>query len=226
MRENHSELICILDRSGSMSSMKQDAIGGFNSFLDAQKKAEGTADLTLVLFDSEYLVPYQKVALQEVPPLTEKTFIPRGSTALLDAIGKSIDETGLRLAKTPEAQRPEKVIVAILTDGEENASRHYTWAQIHEKIQHQTAVYAWEFVFLAAGQDAIATAGKLAIAQDKAYTFVANGKNMQKSFEVISEEIQYARSKIRYAKLGAQEQAAEERKHNEKMQKHRSEISS
>lgn len=226
MKANHSEIICILDRSGSMSSMCSDAIGGFNTFLKTQQAQEGTADLTLVLFDHEYQKPIDKIAIQDVPLLDEKSYVPRGSTALYDAIGKSIDEVGMRLSQTAVSERPEQVIVAILTDGYENSSRVYNQNDIAFRIKHQSEVYAWEFVFLAAGQDAIETASSMNIAVDKAYDFAAKGENLQHSFVVISEEVKYSRSKTKFASMSKAAQKTEEDKHSANMQKMRDKLKS
>src|SRR5437868_5593449 len=140
---HYSEIAFVLDRSGSMKSCQRAAIDGFNQFLADQQKTEGRAKLTLVLFDDEYLVPVSSVPVQEVVALTDQTYEPRGCTALLDAIGQTIDELGNRLSSFPEKDRPDQVILAILTDGLENASQRFTWKQIAEKIKHQTATYKW-----------------------------------------------------------------------------------
>ncbi len=163
MKENLTELVFILDRSGSMTSMVDEAIGGFNSFLEEQKKLPGEAKLTVVLFDHEYTLLCNGQDIKCVEPLTSKTYVARGTTALLDAVGRTIDDVGKRLAATPEDQRPGKVLVAILTDGQENASRDYKKHKIKEMIGHQTGKYSWQFLFLAANQDAFAEAAQLGI---------------------------------------------------------------
>ena len=163
MNSNLVHVACVIDRSGSMSSVCSDAIGGFNTFLEEQKKGPGEAVLTLVLFDHEYLVVHDAVPVASVAPLDETTYVPRGNTALLDAIGRTIDDLGARLAAMPEEERPGGVIVAILTDGHENSSLEYTRRRVAEMIEHQRTVYNWSFVFLAADQDAIDTAEKLNI---------------------------------------------------------------
>jgi hypothetical protein len=175
MNPHLTELAFILDRSGSMGSVADAAIDGFNHFLFTQQTAPGQARLTLVLFDDEYLVPASSLPVVEVVPLDHTTYVPRNSTALLDAIGRTIDELGARLAALAPADRPGKVIVAILTDGLENASRHYTWRDVSARIRHQTDVYQWEFLFLGANQDAIATAAQLSIAAQNAATYHADG---------------------------------------------------
>src|SRR5438270_3562057 len=135
---HYSEIAFVLDRSGSMKSCQQAAIEGFNQFLADQQKTDGLAKLTLVLFDDEYLVPISSIPVEEVVSLTDDTYQPQGCTALLDAIGQTIDDVGQRLAGLAEKDRPGQVIVAILTDGLENASQRFTWKEIAGKIKHQT----------------------------------------------------------------------------------------
>jgi hypothetical protein len=171
---HYSEIAFVLDRSGSMECCQQAAIDGFNQFLNEQQNTEGLAKLTLVLFDDEYLVPVSSVPVQEVIPLTHDTYQPRGCTALLDAIGKTVDDLGLRLAALAEKDRPGQVIVAILTDGLENASQRFNWKEIAGKIKHQTDTYKCIFLFLGANQDAIATAANLSIAANNAASYVAD----------------------------------------------------
>lgn len=174
MNTNYTEIAFIFDRSGSMESCKSAAIEGFNYFLAEQQKTEGLAKLTLVLFDDEYLVPVRSIPVQEVVPLTGRTYTTGNCTALLDAIARSIDELGDRLAALPEKDRPAQVIIAILTDGLENASTRFTWADVASKIKNQTEAYRWTFLFLGANQDAIATAAQLNIAANNAATYVAD----------------------------------------------------
>jgi len=171
---HYSEIAFVLDRSGSMKSCQQAAIEGFNQFLADQQKTDGLAKLTLVLFDDEYLVPISSIPVEEVVSLTDDTYQPQGCTALLDAIGQTIDDVGQRLAGLAEKDRPGQVIVAILTDGLENASQRFTWKEIAGKIKNQTDTYKWIFLFLGANQDAIATAANLSIAANNAATYVAD----------------------------------------------------
>jgi hypothetical protein len=159
MNNNHTEIVFVLDRSGSMQSCQEAAIAGFNRFLVEQQQLEGLVKLTLVLFDDEYLVPINALPAAEVLPLDDETYVPRGSTALLDAIGRAVDDLGARLACSPESDRPGQVIVAILTDGLENSRKRYSWRQISALIKHQSEKYQWTFLFLGANQDAIATCG-------------------------------------------------------------------
>ena len=171
---HYSEIAFVLDRSGSMKSCQQAAIEGFNQFLADQQKTDGLAKLTLVLFDDEYLVAISSIPVEEVVPLTDDTYQPQGCTALLDAIGQTIDNLGQHLAALAEQDRPGQVIVAILTDGLENASQRFTWKEIAGKIKHQTDTYKWIFLFLGANQDAIATAANLSIAANNAANYVAD----------------------------------------------------
>lgn len=186
MNTHLTELAFILDRSGSMDHLAGAAIEGFNHFLHEQQSAPGRARLTLVLFDDEYLVPAQSLPVAEVVPLDERSYVPRNTTALLDAIGRTVDELGTRFAALPEHERPGKIIVAILTDGQENASTHYTWKDIASRIKHQTDVYRWDFLFLGANQDAIATAAQLNIAAENAATFHADGIGVRSTARSIS----------------------------------------
>jgi hypothetical protein len=188
-----TEIAYVLDRSGSMQSLASDAIGGFNSFLASQKELEGRANFTLVLFDHEYLVIHKSVDIRNVPELNTHTYVPRGQTALLDAVGRTIDDLGAHLAHLPEPQRPAKVIVAIFTDGLENASRVYTTERLAASIQHQQEKYNWEFLFLAANQDAIASAAKLAIPASQAMNFAASPTGVRASHQILNERITQSR---------------------------------
>lgn len=181
-KTNHTEIICIIDRSGSMDIIRNDAIGGFNTFLESQKKLPGTASISLVLFDHEYLNPIKNQDIQSVEPLTDKTFVPRGGTALLDAIGRTLNEVGARLGSTPESDRPEKVMVCILTDGQENSSQEFSRPKIKEMIEHQREKYKWEFCFLAANQDAFAEAVNIGIDRCKTASFVADSQGTARAY--------------------------------------------
>lgn len=156
-----SEIVYILDRSGSMQPMQEAAVSAFNDFLAAQLTVPGQARLTLVQFDDAYEVPVSARDLPEVPQLTAATYVPRGSTALLDAIGRTVQETDRRIEALAEADKPAKVIVAVFTDGFENASRHFTSSAISDLIRRYREEKGWEFLFLAANQDAIASAAAL-----------------------------------------------------------------
>jgi uncharacterized protein YegL len=195
VKQGLSEIICVVDRSGSMGSIKNDAIGGFNTFLQAQQELPGDAKLTLILFNDKYYIIHDGTPIKEVKNLNSKTYIPTGNTALYDAVGRAIDTVGARLANTPEENRPEKVIVAILTDGEENSSREYRLEQINEMIKHQKEVYSWEVVFLAANMDAVATAQTLGIQAKDAFNFVATGKGVRAAYSDMSRSVSQYRTK-------------------------------
>ncbi|MDF1826625.1 MAG: VWA domain-containing protein [Verrucomicrobiales bacterium] len=168
MNKNLTEIAYILDRSGSMNRMVKPAITGFNQFLAQQQEAPGEARLSLVLFNDRIRAPFLSTPLEEVTKLDRDSYIPRGGTALLDAIGTTVTHIGKRLANTPEAERPGQVVVAIFTDGRENSSRKYDRNQIARMIRHQQEKYSWKFLFLAANQDAIAEAAQLGIAPEDA----------------------------------------------------------
>jgi len=180
--ETFSEIICIIDRSGSMGSIVNDAIGGFNTFLEEQKELPGKATLTFVQFDTEYEVVHESKPIQDVPILNSKTYKPRGGTALLDAIGKTINDTERRLSNMLEESRPDKVIIAILTDGEENSSKKYSLSEIKEKISLQKEKHKWEFIYLGANQDAFAEAAKLGIAAKDSFNYMATGIGIRHAF--------------------------------------------
>lgn len=171
MKEGLTELVFILDRSGSMGTMLKEAIGGFNAFVEEQKKLPGEARLTLALFDNHYKIIHNGKNIQDVELLDETTYTPGGTTALLDAIGRTMDDVGRRLSDTPENERPSKVLVAILTDGLENASNDYTRMKINDMITHQREKYSWEFLFLAANQDAIDSGVTLGINPNMSYNY-------------------------------------------------------
>ena len=200
MNKNYTEIAFILDRSGSMESCQVAAIEGFNKFLKEQQQTEGLAKLTLVLFDDEYLVPVESVPVQEVVELTRETYVPRNSTALLEAIGKTIDDLGKRLAEMREEDRPGQVIVTILTDGLENASQTFTWKDVAAKIKYQTEAYKWVFLFLGANQDAIATAGQMNILGANSASYMADDAGSKASMSATSRKT----SALRRRSMGIQ----------------------
>ena len=206
MNTQLTEIIFILDRSGSMQRQLKAAISGFNNFLQEQKDTPGQGRLTLVLFNDAYKVPCQALPLEEVPELDEMTFIPRGNTALLDAMGRAIDELGVRLAATPESDRPTQVIVATLTDGLENTSIHFTLKEVAARIAHQRQVYNWEFFFLGANQDAIATAVSMNIRRNNSMAFAADEDGFDTSSKAISRKMISVRKASSGYNLSPQEQ--------------------
>ena len=160
MRSDLTDITLVVDRSGSMQSIREDAEGGVNAFLQEQAKQPGEALLTLVQFDTEYEFVHRGVPIKHVPAYT---LMPRGNTALLDAVGRAINETGERLSKMAETDRPGLVVFVIMTDGLENSSQEFTKAQIKQQIEEQQSKYSWQFTFLGANQDAFAEAGGMGI---------------------------------------------------------------
>jgi uncharacterized protein YegL len=182
MKKGLTDITVVLDRSGSMESTRTDAIGGFNAFVQSQKEVKGEATLTLVQFDDHYNVDYSGQYIKTVANLTMETFQPRGSTALHDAIGRTINTVGARLAATVESKRPEKVVILVITDGGENASREFDAVKVAEMIKHQQDKYSWEFVFVGANQDAVLTAKNLGINMNNAMTYANNGMGTTRAY--------------------------------------------
>lgn len=178
MNTNLTEIVVVMDRSGSMNKVREDVIGGFNAFVEDQKTVDGEAKLTLVQFSSHSHVVRYGLPLSEVPDLDLTTYRPSGWTAMLDAIITTIDNVGSRLAETPEDERPAKVIFVIITDGDENFSKAYPaphgYTVCKDRITHQTDVYGWEFIFLAANQDAVLKAGQLGVKANFSKTYTAS----------------------------------------------------
>lgn len=193
MRDDYTEIAIVLDESGSMQSTKQDAIGGFNQFLEDQKKLPGIANLTLAKFNTTYTLTYPPTVLTNIPHLTDNDYNPGGGTALLDAMGRTIDELGDRLSKLTEENRPSKVIVVIITDGEENSSRNFTRFQINDKIKIQEDVYKWKFVFIGSNQDAIATAASYGISAQSSLSMGVGGEALKMSYQSLSKSVSNVR---------------------------------
>ena len=190
MNNNLTELIFILDRSGSMQDLAAETINGFNSLVEKQKHT-GNAFLTTVLFDNDYELLHDHIDIRQVPTLTSNEYYARGCTALLDAIGRTINSVGNRLSQTPEEARPGKVICTITTDGLENASSKYSLSEIKEMITHQRNVYKWEFVFLGANIDAIETAESIGISRKRAKTYTASPDGCRSTFSVMDKMLNY-----------------------------------
>lgn len=191
MKEDLTEIVLIVDRSGSMASIKEDAQGGFNEFIEEQKKLEGEARVTLIQFDTEIDTVYDNVNINEVK---EYTLIPRSMTALLDAVGYTISKVGERLSNTPEEEKPSKVMVCIITDGQENSSKEYDRTKIKEMIEHQRTKYSWEFVFIGANVDAFSEAGSLGVLYSATYD--ATGKGIKSAFSYSSDMTKTLRSGV------------------------------
>ncbi|MDR7077192.1 uncharacterized protein YegL [Neobacillus niacini] len=188
MNSSLTEIIFLLDRSGSMGGLESDTIGGFNAFIDKQRKLEGKTLVTTVLFDDDYEVVWNGVGAEKIK-LTEKEYYVRGCTALLDAVGKTILDVGCRLSKTCEEDRPEKVIFVITTDGFENSSREFTYEKVKELIKHQQEKYSWEFIFLGANIDVEKEADSLGIDSVNAFNFEASKDGVECMYNRISEEV-------------------------------------
>ena len=195
MNKDLTEIIFILDRSGSMEGLAKDTIGGYNVFLDTQRQEPGEAKVTTVLFDDKYEVLHNGVALGQIRPITSKEYFARGSTALLDAIGKTINEVGERLNNTQESDRPEKVIMVITTDGQENASREFTYKKIKKMITHQQEKYNWEFLFLGANINAVEEAQNLGIRDGRAAQYNASSVGTQSLYSTVGAVVSGYRSK-------------------------------
>jgi len=185
--QNYSHIALVLDRSGSMSMVKSDAIGGYNEFIRSQQTVPGKATFTLTQFDDKYDVVQEFVDLKDARILDDDNFQPRGLTRLLDAIGKTLNLVGERLDKLPEDQRPEKVVFAILTDGHENDSQEYTEIIIREMIAHQETVYNWQVLFLSSDIRAEADALKYGISPQATLSFSKTGDGMTAAFAGLAE---------------------------------------
>lgn len=195
MRADYTHITFVLDKSGSMVHILTDTIGGFNSFLTAQKEAPGYATMTLREFATTAYAPqYEFKPIGEVPALGPKSYMPGGMTALYDAIGLEIKATGERLSGMPEAMRPARLLFVILTDGQENHSREYTFAQIAAMIEHQTDAYKWEFVYLGANQDAMKIAQGLNIGMGRTMTFAANSIGTESVYKSLGEKVRAYRA--------------------------------
>lgn len=185
----NSEIIVVLDRSGSMNTIKKATIEGFNGFLAEQQTVEGKAHLTLVQFDHEYEVVYSGIDIKEVMGLTEKTYVPRGTTALLDAIGRTFEETRDRLFVAKKEEYYQQVVFMIITDGQENASREYSRRQIFDMIRKGEEKYKWQFVFLGANQDAIEEGSRLGVQESRSMTFASDIEGTKNMFFDLSNNI-------------------------------------
>ena len=207
MKTNITDITLVVDRSGSMQQRREDAEGGVNAFIQQQAEEQGAAVLTLVQFDTEYEILHRGVPIEEVP---EYRLEPRGMTALLDAVGRAINETGIRLNGLKEADRPGLVIFVITTDGLENSSTEFTRTQIKEMIEHQQSKYGWHFTFLGANQDAFAEAGAMGM-KASAVANYSMGK-VGAAYEMTSRKVSRMRSQHRKGEEVLDEFTDEERK--------------
>lgn len=189
MKKGLTELVFILDKSGSMGGLEKDTIGGYNSMLEKQKAVPGECLITTVLFDNDYELLHDRIDIRAVSPITEKEYVVGGSTALLDAIGRTIHKIGNAQMNTADDYRAEKVMFAIITDGEENSSREYSAEKVKAQIQRQKEKYDWEFIFLGANIDAVETAGRFGIAPDRAQNYHADSEGTALNFRVMSDAV-------------------------------------
>lgn len=189
MKNNFIELVFILDRSGSMSGLEKDTIGGFNSMLEKQKAADGECRITTVLFDNNYTLLHDRIDIRAVSPMTDEEYFVGGSTALLDAVGRTINKLVNVQKSTAEDFRAEKVMFVIITDGEENSSREYSADKVREMIEREKTEYDWEFIFLGANIDAVQTASRFGISADRAVDYVPDGEGTRLNYEAMAETI-------------------------------------
>jgi uncharacterized protein YegL len=194
MKKNLTELVFILDRSGSMAGLEKDTIGGFNAMIEKQRAEEGEAFISTVLFDNVSEVIHDRVKLADLPKLTEKEYYVRGCTALLDALGGAIHHIGNIHKYAREEDVPEKTIFVIITDGMENASRRYSFDKVRHMIERQQERYRWEFIFLGANIDAVAEAGRFGIHASRAANYVHDSAGTMLNFDVLSDAISTARA--------------------------------
>ena len=195
MKKNLTELVFILDRSGSMAGLEGDTIGGFNAMIEKQKRAEGEALVSTVLFDNASVVIHDRVDVQKVAPMTDAQYAVRGCTALLDAVGGAIHHIGNVHKYAREEDRPEHTLFVITTDGMENASRRYTAERVKQMIERQKAKYGWEFIFLGANMDAVEAAGSIGIDPRRAVSYRSDSLGTRLNYDVISEAVCCIREK-------------------------------
>ncbi len=194
MKKNLTELVFILDRSGSMAGLEKDTIGGFNAMIEKQRGAEGEAIISTVLFDNTSAVIHDRVSLDKIEPMTGEQYFVRGCTALLDAVGGAIHHIGNVHKYAREEDRPEHTLFVITTDGMENASSRYSLAQVKEMIERQKSKYGWEFLFLGANIDAVETAGRMGIKPDRAVKYHSDSEGTRLNYDVVADAICCMRS--------------------------------
>ena len=199
-----TELVFILDRSGSMAGLEADTIGGFNSMIAKQKKESGEALVSTILFSNDSVVIHDRLPLSEVPPMTEKEYFTRGCTALLDAVGGAIHHIGNIHKYARREDVPEKTLFIITTDGCENASHRYSYETVHRMIERQKTKYGWEFLFLGANMDAVKEAARFGISSDRAVRFENDAQGVAVNYHVVSETVSRMREAPCCASIGAE----------------------
>ena len=195
MKKNLTEIVFILDRSGSMSGLEKDTIGGFNAMIEKQKKENGEALVSTVLFDNDSEVIHDRVRIEKVEPMTEEDYYVRGCTALLDAVGGAVHHISNVHKYAREEDVPEKTLFVITTDGMENASRRYSAQKVKSMIQYEKEKHGWEFLFLGANIDAVKTAEKFGIDEDRAVNYCCDAEGTELNYEVISEAVSTVRAR-------------------------------
>lgn len=202
MKKGLTEMVFILDRSGSMCGLEKDTIGGFNSMIKQQKQAEGSAVVSTVLFDDEIKVLHDRVAIDKIREMTDEDYFTCGCTALLDAVGGAIHHIGNIHKYARNDDVPEKTIFVIITDGLENSSRRYNLAKVKKMISRQKEKYGWEFLFVGANIDAVHTAGAMGIQEDNAVDYVADSEGTEVVYSVLSETVINIRERVRCSQTG------------------------
>lgn len=180
-----TEIVVVVDESGSMHSTADDAIGGFNSFIASQKEIEGEANVTLVLFDDKYQIVYNGLPIDYVSELTNETYIPGGSTALVDAVGKTIDLLSERISSLEEEEKPEKAIVIVITDGYENASKEYKGSDVSKKLKDYQSKEGWEVIFIGASEKILEQADDLGIKKDRMMSYSPSSRGTRSVYDVM-----------------------------------------
>ena len=194
MKKNLTEMVFILDRSGSMGGLESDTVGGFNAMIEKQKKAEGDAYVSTVLFNTHSKVLHDRVDVRQIRPMTQDDYCVGGCTALLDAVGDAIHHIGNVHKYARPEDVPEKTVFVITTDGMENASHRYTYDKVRRMIEKEKEKYGWEFIFLGANIDAVETAARIGIQADRAANFVADGAGADATFASVNEAVRRVRN--------------------------------
>lgn len=189
MNNNLTELVFILDKSGSMAGLEKDTIGGFNSMLDKQLKQPGEVLISTVLFDNYAQVLHDRKSIKDIKKLTSKDYVVGGCTALLDAVGKAIHHINKVQKAMPEDERPAKTLFIITTDGQENASQEYDYDKIKKMVQKKQEKKNWEFIFLGANIDAISVAGSIGIREDRASNYICDSIGTEKNYRALNKAI-------------------------------------
>ncbi|MBR5315339.1 MAG: VWA domain-containing protein [Firmicutes bacterium] len=194
MKKNVTELVFILDRSGSMHGLEKDTLGGFNAMLEKQKNMEGEAYVSTILFNDRCVVVHDREDIKRVEPMTEEQYLVGGCTALLDALGGAIHHIGNVHKYARKSDVPQKTLFVVITDGMENASHRYSLNRVKEMIQHEQNQYGWEFLFLGANMDAVSTAGSLGIDRDRAVTYCCDEAGTALNYEAVERAVRNVRA--------------------------------